>query len=157
MESVYLWFSAILSYLQKSEKWINCFPLILRIKSSAQMCCDPTVCFKIRVIKSNFCFNSMISQPLHNFIIRFSQKELVGSYDNIELNQRYVRVARRSLPKDIVAKQRYQTGDGLKVAVTAAFETTTRPMLRNMSHRTWRRIIFDTQNIRMGMDLRATL
>ena len=31
----------------------------------------------------------MISQPLPNFKGQFSQKEKVGSYDNIALNQRY--------------------------------------------------------------------
>ena len=45
-------------------------------------------------------------------------------------------VVRKSLPKDIMAKQLYQTDDELKVAVTAAFETITHTMLRNMSHRT---------------------
>ena len=36
------WFSAILSYLQKYEKWVYCFPLILRIESSYQnsACCN---------------------------------------------------------------------------------------------------------------------
>ena len=35
----------------------------------------------------------MISKPLPNFKSQFSQKEEVGSYDNIALNQRF------SLPK----------------------------------------------------------
>ena len=53
------------------------------------MCCNPTVYFKIRVVKINLCCNSMISQPLPNYNTKFSQKERVGSYDNIALNQRY--------------------------------------------------------------------
>ena len=40
--SVFLWFGAILSYLQKSKKWVYCFPLILRIRSF------PTNVFKFR-------------------------------------------------------------------------------------------------------------
>ena len=54
----------------KSEKWVYCFPLI---KSSLQMCCNLTVCFKIPVIKFEFCSNSMISQPFPNFKTLFSQ------------------------------------------------------------------------------------
>ena len=88
--SKYCWFSAILSCLQKSEKWVNCFPSILRMKFSLQMCCNLTVCSKIRVIKFKFCCNPMISQPLPNFKSQFSQKEEVGSYDNVALNQRFL-------------------------------------------------------------------
>ena len=77
-----------MSYLQKSQKWVYFFPLILTMQSSLQMCCNPTVCCKIRVIKFNFCCNSMISQHLQNFGTQFSQKQEVGSYDNIVLNQR---------------------------------------------------------------------
>ena len=51
------WFSAILPYLQKSEKWVYCFSLIFRMKSSPQMCCNATVCFKIRIIQFKFCCN----------------------------------------------------------------------------------------------------
>ena len=47
------------------------------------MCCNPTVCFEIRVIKVKFCRHYMISQPLPNFKTQFSQKEDVGSYDKI--------------------------------------------------------------------------
>ena len=72
----------------KTEKWAHCFPFILRSKSSLQICCNPTVCSKNRVIRFKFCCNSMISQPLPNFKSQFCQKEEVGSYDNIALNQR---------------------------------------------------------------------
>ena len=82
------WFSAILSYLQNLEKGVYCFPLILRIKYSLQICCYSTVCFKIRAIKFKFGCNSMISQSLANCKSQFSKKEEVGSYDNIALNQR---------------------------------------------------------------------
>ena len=44
-------------------------------------------CLKIRVIKLKFCCNSMISQPPPNSRTQFSQKEKVGSYDKIALNQ----------------------------------------------------------------------
>ena len=57
---------------------------MLRKQSSQQMCCNPAVCFKIRVIKFKSYCNSKISQHL------FFQKEEVVSYDNIALNQRYV-------------------------------------------------------------------
>ena len=87
--SIYRSFSAILSYLQKSEKKVFCFPLIFRIKTSLQMYCNRTIYFKTRVIKFKFCCNSMISQPLPNFKTQFSPKDEVGSYDNIEPNQRY--------------------------------------------------------------------
>ena len=60
--------------------------LILRIKPSLQMGWNPTVYFEIRV---NFYCNSMISQPLPNLQTQFSQKEEVGCYDHIALNQRY--------------------------------------------------------------------
>ena len=51
------------------------------------MCCNPTVCFKFQVIKLNFCCNSTISQLLPNFKTQSSEKEEVGSYDNIALKQ----------------------------------------------------------------------
>ena len=92
----YRWFRAMLSYLRKSEgkkKRIYCFPLKLRIKSPLQMCCNSTVSFKIRVIKFNFCCNTMISKYLPNFKTQLSQKEEVGSYDNIALNQRIMILA----------------------------------------------------------------
>ena len=79
-----------MSYLQKSEKWPYCFNLISRLKSTLQMCCNPTVCFNIRMIQFKLCCKSMTSQPLPNFKREFSQKEEVGSYDNIALNQPYV-------------------------------------------------------------------
>jgi hypothetical protein len=46
----------------------------------------------------------------------------------------------------IVAQQRYQTTDNLKQAVRRAFNRVTLKMLRNMSHRTWRRIILCHEN-----------
>ena len=55
------------------------------------MCCNTTICFKIRVIKYKFCCKYMISQPLPNFKSQFSQNVEAGSYDNIALNQRYYR------------------------------------------------------------------
>ena len=66
----------------------------------------------------------------------------------MDIRKSQYRVARKSLPKDIVAKERYQyqTDDELKVAVTVAFETITCPMLRNMSHRTWRRMILCSEH-----------
>ena len=74
----------------KFEKWVYCFHSILRIKSSLQMCCNPTVCFNIRVIKFKFYCNSMIPQPLANFItVFFFQKDEAGSYDNIARTQRF--------------------------------------------------------------------
>ena len=77
------WFSSILSYLQiLKKKWLFIFLLELRITSSSQMCCNPTICFKIWVIK--------LSQPLPNFKIQSSRKEEVGSYDNIALGQRNI-------------------------------------------------------------------
>ena len=84
--------SAQYCHFQKSEKWIYCFLLMFRKKSSQQMCCNPTVCFKIRVIKFKSYCNSKISQHLQNFktLFFFFQKEEVVSYDNIALNQRYV-------------------------------------------------------------------
>ena len=66
---------AILSYLQKSDKWVYCFLLISRIKSSLQMCCNTIVFFKIRVITFKFCCNTMISQPIPNFKSQISQKK----------------------------------------------------------------------------------
>ena len=71
------------------KKWVYCFPLVLRI-FSLQMCCNSTVCFATRVIKFKFCCNSVISQPLPNCKTQFSQKEEVGSYDKIALNQRFL-------------------------------------------------------------------
>ena len=53
------------------------------------MCCNLTVCFKIRVMRCKICFNHMNSQPLPNLKTQFSQKEDAGSYDNTALNQRY--------------------------------------------------------------------
>ena len=70
---IYRCFSAILSYLQKPEKTVYFFPLILRIQSALQMCCNPTICFKIRIIK--LFFISMISHPLPNVKSQFSKKE----------------------------------------------------------------------------------
>ena len=43
----YRWFSAILSYLPKTEKWVYVFPLLLNTKSSLQMCCNLTICFEM--------------------------------------------------------------------------------------------------------------
>ena len=86
------WFSAILSYLQKSEKcFFFSFPLILRIKSAVQINCNRTICFRIRVTKFKFSCKSMISQPLPIFKPLFSPKDEVGSYDNIAPNQRYIK------------------------------------------------------------------
>ena len=42
----------------------------------------------------------MISQPLPNLKTQFSQKEEVGSYDNIALNQRSVSVSGGRGPKN---------------------------------------------------------
>ena len=50
------------------------------------MCCNPTVCFKIRVIKFKYCCSSAISHVKS----QFSPKEEVGGYDNIALNQRII-------------------------------------------------------------------
>ena len=63
--------------------------LFNRIKSSLQICLNPTACFKIRLIKFKFCGYSMISQPLSNAKIKtqFIKKEEVTNYDNIALNQ----------------------------------------------------------------------
>ena len=69
------------------KKWVYCFPLILRVKSSLQMYYNPIVCFEVWVTKFRFCRNSMISQLLPNFQTQFSQKEEIASYDNIALNQ----------------------------------------------------------------------
>ena len=74
---------------KKSGKGVYGFLLILRIKSSLQMCCNRTVYFNIRVIQFKFYCNSMIPQPLPNFKSLFSQREEVGSYDNIAPNQRF--------------------------------------------------------------------
>ena len=64
----------------------------LKIKSSFQVCCHPTVRFKIRVIKFKFCCNSVILQPLPSFQAQLShEKEKFGCYDNIALNQRYLK------------------------------------------------------------------
>ena len=54
------------------------------------MSCNPIVCFKIRARKFHFCCNSLILQPPPNFKTQFSQKEEVGGYDAIVLNQRYL-------------------------------------------------------------------
>ena len=90
------WFSAKLSYLQKSEKWVYCFPLMLRIKSSIQICSITTFFFQIRVIKCKFCSIYMISQLLPNFKTQFSKTDEVGSYDDIALYQRFLHL--RFLP-----------------------------------------------------------
>ena len=56
------------------------------------MCfCNTTVCFNFRVIKFQICGNYMILEPLPNFKTNFSQNEGDGTYDNIALNQRYIR------------------------------------------------------------------
>ena len=65
------------------------------------MCYNSTVCFKIRVIKFIFYCNSIIAEPLPNFQSKFSQKEEVGSYNNIALNQRYILVEDRVIPRCI--------------------------------------------------------
>ena len=52
------------------------------------MCCNPTVCCIIQVLKFNFCCNSVISQPPPHFQTQFSQRKKVGSYDNIALSHR---------------------------------------------------------------------
>ena len=75
--------SAILSYLKNSEKRVYCFPVILRIKSSLQMCCNPTVHFKIRLIKFNFCCNSIIltaSSKLKNSIFSKTRSWQIRQY-----------------------------------------------------------------------------
>ena len=43
----------------------------------------------------------MIAEPLPNFQTQFSKKEEVGSYDNIALNQRYILVEDRVIPRCI--------------------------------------------------------
>ena len=86
-----------MSYLKKSENWVYRFRLILRMKYPLLICCNPTVCFIIRLIKFNFCCNSMISQPLSNLKTQFSSKEEVGTYDNIALNQRYAEINQQRL------------------------------------------------------------
>lgn len=48
--------------------------------------------------------------------------------------------------KEQVAKRNYRTTDELKGAVLQAFTQITQPMLRRMSHRTWRRIILCRDN-----------
>ena len=64
------------------------------------MCCNPTVCFKIRVIKFKYCCSSAISQTLLNFKSQFCPKEEVGDYDNIALNQRIIKEIRVLLSVD---------------------------------------------------------
>jgi hypothetical protein len=51
--------------------------------------------------------------------------------------------------EEIVAQQRYQTTDDLKQAVRRAFHRVIPQMLRNMSHRTWRRITTMVEHKRM--------
>ena len=51
------------------------------------MYCNRSIWFNIQVIKFKFCCNLMILQPLPNFKTQIYQKEEVGSYDNIALNQ----------------------------------------------------------------------
>ena len=79
-------------HLQKPLKFLFffCFPLILSIKSSLQMCCNRTICFEIQIIKFKCCCNSMNSQAFPNFKTQLSPKDEVGSYENIALSQRYV-------------------------------------------------------------------
>ena len=73
------------------KKWVHCFPLILRIQSSVQMCSNPAVCYKVQIIKFKFCCNDIISQPLLNFKSHFSQKKgEFGIYDSIALKQLYL-------------------------------------------------------------------
>jgi hypothetical protein len=48
--------------------------------------------------------------------------------------------------KQIVAQQRYPTTDDLKQAVRRAFNRVTPQTPRNVSHRTWRRIIVCHEN-----------
>ena len=49
-------------------------PFDIKDKSSLQMCCIRTVCFKIRVATFKFCCNSLISQPLPKWKTHVSQK-----------------------------------------------------------------------------------
>ena len=73
---LYRWLNAILSYLQKSEKRVYCFPLILRIKAFYKLISyNPTICFEIRAIKFKCCCNSMISELFSNFQTHFSKKK----------------------------------------------------------------------------------
>ena len=61
-------------YLKKSEKWIYCFPLILKTKSSLQICCNHTVCFKIRVIKLTFVITPRFHSLFQTLKLTFPRK-----------------------------------------------------------------------------------
>ena len=104
---------------KNQKKMFYCFPLILRIKSFLQMYFNPTVCFKIKIIKFKFCCNSVVSQPLPNLKTQFSQKEDVDSYDNIALKQRYCgsalydRVSLTALSQDFGITLSFCTGCSL--------------------------------------------
>ena len=82
---LYRWFNTILSYLQRSGKWVLRF---LDIKDKI-FSTNHTVCSKVHVIRFKFWCNSMITQSLPNFKTQFSQKEEAGSYDNVALKQHY--------------------------------------------------------------------
>ena len=59
----------------------------MKFRSMPSTSCNPTVCFKIRLIKIKFCCNSIIVQPLPNVKTQFSQKEEDSGYDSIARNQ----------------------------------------------------------------------
>ena len=63
---------------QNSETWVYSFPLMYKDKIFPTKCVlIPEFAFKIRVLKFQFCCNSMVSQPLPNFKTRFSPKRRI--------------------------------------------------------------------------------
>ena len=81
--TMHRWFSAILSYLKKSD-FFSLLPFHIKNQSF------PHNCIEIAQFATKFESLSLkFSQALPNFNILFSPKDEVDSYHNILLNQRY--------------------------------------------------------------------
>ena len=86
------WFSAILSYLQRSEKWSYCFLLILRIKYSLQFFfVIPEFVLKFESL--SFTSVTLLFRSLFQTLqLNFFRKREVGTYDNTALNSQILSI-----------------------------------------------------------------